>query len=490
MVMQIRLARSDAGPGVERSSTRSVSRPGGLVVADHPGAVYLVFFLTFCAAIAFALYTRLAWEDWYITFRASKNLALGNGLTFTPGERIHSFTSPLGTLTPALLSAAVANSSDAAVLWMYRVVSAAMLGFGAAILWVFGRYAGMSTLSRCVMVGGAVLECKTLANTIDGMESGFVIFFLALNIFAMAADRRARCAPLLGVAWAGLMWSRPDGFIYVVALCAGFLLFRPFALAEVNPWRDRWSMLKQWTVAAGIGILIYAPWVLWAWDYYGSPIPHTILAKGLRRSSALFGHGPGGAMIEVLRDLRSFLQARPNTLPATFLPPYAADYGGWPRVVSFVSRRLAWACALVWIVPYFRLGALLRAISFAAFVAQFYLAFGMSYAYPWYYPPATTLSMIVVALALDRLFLHEAGTTGLRFPGRFAPVAHVALAPAPLLYIGAISLVAAAELRVFQSVIYDRNTEQIGLFLRDHAASPRDTVFLEPLGYIGFFSES
>ena len=31
-------------------------------------------------------------------------------------------------------------------------------------------------------------------------------------------------------------------------------------------------------------------------------------------------------------------------------------------------------------------------------------------------------------------------------------------------------------------------TPPVGLWLRDHAVSPTDTVFLEPFGYIGFFS--
>ena len=52
--------------------------------------------------MTWAIYTNHTWEDYYITYRASKNLATGHGLTFTQGERVHSFTSPLGVLLPAL----------------------------------------------------------------------------------------------------------------------------------------------------------------------------------------------------------------------------------------------------------------------------------------------------------------------------------------------------------------------------------------------------
>jgi len=66
----------------------------------------------FAVELAWSLYTQHAWEDYYITYRASKNLATGNGLTFTAGERVHSFTSPLGVLLPALASLLTGNSSD------------------------------------------------------------------------------------------------------------------------------------------------------------------------------------------------------------------------------------------------------------------------------------------------------------------------------------------------------------------------------------------
>jgi hypothetical protein len=54
----------------------------------------------------------------------------------------------------------------------------------------------------------------------------------------------------------------------------------------------------------------------------------------------------------------------------------------------------------------------------------------------------------------------------------------------------AIVLVASAiQLRVQQRVIEEGNRKQIGLWLRGHAKSPKDTVFVESLGYVGYFSQ-
>src|SRR5947209_11944763 len=63
-------------------------------------------------AIAYALATQHVWEDYFITFQHSRNLAEGRGLVYTPGERVHGFTSPMGVLLPALCYLATGRGSD------------------------------------------------------------------------------------------------------------------------------------------------------------------------------------------------------------------------------------------------------------------------------------------------------------------------------------------------------------------------------------------
>src|SRR4051794_39590560 len=82
-----------------------------------------VFLAATIVALAFALVTNHAWEDFYITWRVSKNFAGGHGLVFNVGERLHVFTSPLGVLLPALGGILTANASDAAALWLFRALS-------------------------------------------------------------------------------------------------------------------------------------------------------------------------------------------------------------------------------------------------------------------------------------------------------------------------------------------------------------------------------
>src|SRR4051812_32636617 len=101
---------------------QSPLRPSGVAVGSFRSAAF-VFVTFFLIATTWALYTQHVWEDFYITYRASKNLATGHGFTFTVGERVHSYTSPLGALLPALASVLTGNKSDFAALWIFRLMS-------------------------------------------------------------------------------------------------------------------------------------------------------------------------------------------------------------------------------------------------------------------------------------------------------------------------------------------------------------------------------
>src|ERR1035441_1308761 len=100
---------------------------------------WLIFAGIFAVALAFAAFTHHAWEVYYITYRVSKNLATGHGLVYTVGERVHAFTSPINVLVPAVLSMVTGNTSDGLVLWLFRVLSSALLAGAAVLLFEIAR---------------------------------------------------------------------------------------------------------------------------------------------------------------------------------------------------------------------------------------------------------------------------------------------------------------------------------------------------------------
>jgi len=183
--------------------------------------IYTVFLL----ALSFCIYTQHAWEDWYITYRCSKNLSLGNGLVYQLGQRIHAFTSPIGTLIPAILNLITLNSSDELVLWLFRIIGCFLLGLSAVIISncqkIFFLPVRNNIFDRYVRHKHQILDFS-----INGMETAFMIFFITCVIYFMTASSR-HLSLKLGLAWAGLMWTRPDSFIYIGSISIGSLLLAP-----------------------------------------------------------------------------------------------------------------------------------------------------------------------------------------------------------------------------------------------------------------------
>ena len=440
----------------------------------------LIFVGVFVLALGFAMYTRHAWEDYYITYRVSKNLATGHGLVFTVGERVHVFTSPLNVLIPAGLTLLTCNRSDELVLWLFRVMSSGLLAGAAVLLYESGRKNCLRMIPLAVLVGMFGLDAKIVDFSINGQETAFMMFFLALALHALTVPSNWTILRL-GLAGAGLMWTRPDAFVYFGAITIGFVLFN----AGRAIGQSRVALLRTVLSAGLITALLYLPWLIWAWHYYGSAVPHTIVAKGLIREAVpLRADDLLGNLVTLPLEMLLGNTAGENM----FLPAYAKSFGGWHWAVTVYARVLALLCAFYWLFPFGRPQG--RAVSFACMIGIFYLSAIVPYPSPWYMPNCTILGVFafahIVQQGLDlALRLKDQKPNAFRLTVAGVRV----LAAAVLLTVAGLLVCAAWQLRVQQREIETAGRRQIGLWLRQHAASPKDTVFLEPLGYVGYFSQ-
>jgi hypothetical protein len=120
----------------------------------------------------------------------------------------------------------------------------------------------------------------------------------------------------------------------------------------------------------------------------------------------------------------------------------------------------------------------------------FYLTDVAAYPAPWYVPNAAILAIFVFAHVVQHC-QDVAGSAREHRPS--LSLRWIALIRALAVLVLAATLVlticSAYQLRVQQREIELGNRKQIGLWLRQNAASPSDTVLLEPLGYIGFYSQ-
>jgi hypothetical protein len=436
---------------------------------------WLVFTGAFAVTLLFALVTQHVWEDFYITYRSSKNFATGQGLVFNPGEHLHTFTSPLGVLLPSLASLLTLNSSDLGALWIFRLVSCAAFGGAAAILFSILKprpesASHLAALPAVLAVLWLILDAKSVDFSINGMETAFMLLFLALALRTLF-NTDCRRWVVLGLSWAGLMWTRPDSFIYVGLMGGGVWLFNN----QVRTGLDRRGWLPIFIRAGLLCSILYIPWLLVAWAYYGSPIPFTIIAKGTAA-------GGGKTLLGVLITARDLLFHGSGSLPIAFLPSYS-EFGGWPEWPWFLFRNLGRICAFLWILPFVRAES--RVASFVFMGSQIYLSYFPNYPYPWYLPASFFFAVMAIGAAFAQAYegLHSS-----RNAWRHFIQTTILIAALGAVAIGGWYLLASAQqLREQQRLIETGTRKQIGEWLKTNA-SPRDTVFLEPLGYVGFFS--
>jgi len=439
--------------------------------SGFPWAVPLVLVVV----LAWAGYTGHIWEDYYITYRAAKNLATGIGLTFTAGERVHSFTSPLGVLLPAAASLLTGNTSDTAALWIFRLMGAAALAETVLLVRQAFRRLAAGTVAAGLVTALVLSDVKIVDYTINGMETPFLLLFLTWTWWALVTVPPRQWLHL-GLAWAGLMWTRPDAFVYIGSLTLGTLVFRP----TESSWRERLGWLRGYAAAGLATIVLYLPWLLWAWSYYGTPIPHTITAKGLFRPEVT-----AGQLWEWVKAFPGRVVADHSIMAGTFLPAYGFNTG-WPAWSIHAAFGLALLAIVLWVIPRVRWEA--RVASLAAAVGQFYLYSFVGFATPWYLPPVALLALVALVLAWGQLWTGAGSGPDSAFGVKWQRAGLGAVAALCVLGATTVALGAAYQLRWQQAIIEEGQRRQIGLWLREHARSNGDTVFLEPLGYIGFYS--
>lgn len=422
--------------------------------------------LTALLGITFAAYTEHVWEDYYITFRSSKNLVEGNGLVFNVGERVHTFTSPLGVLAPALAAFLTGGSSDFAALWLFRLMSISAL-VGAVWLLVRVGQKWQIPLPLALLAGvWLALDGKTLDFSINGMESAFLVLFLTYALWAHLGGSVAWKHQ--GAAWAGLMWTRPDCFIHIAVMGLAVLLFGQGAQSD-----NRRDVFLSWFKAGALTTALYLPWLLWAWAYYGTPVPHTVAAKS--------GLADPFTVVSFLKEfllLPFSAMGVENSVRYTFLPAYF-EMGGWNGTMVLLAEIAAGLIALAWVFP--KVSRRTRVLSFIFCGIHLYLSYFPYYCFPWYVPGSIPFAILGgISLLAD-------------VAGKFATPRSlrggIAYAVAGLAVIGsgAITVKIARQVQAHQQLVENKVRRAIGEYLRENARST-DTVMMEPLGYIGFFS--
>lgn len=415
---------------------------------------------SFAVCISWSLYTQQIWEDFFITYRHSQNLIEGNGLVFMPGERVHGFTSPLGVLLPAVCGLISGPRDYNAAIWLFRLFFCipAFTAGGILLMKCF-KEEGKDFQLPAVFAGILYLfETKSVQYSLNGMETSFMLLFLAWIFYIYRYGFTRYWIPA-GIAWAGLMWTRPDSFIYIgTIIVCGFFFKESGAVKYIK------AVFK----AAALTTVLYLPWFLWAWSYYGTPIPHTVIAKGA---------------LSVSHDLISILW-RPfyyffAIMAGVFAPSYF-NPATWPPYIFYACAGMGILAYIYWTF-FFLKDRFARMFSLVFFFMCFYLT-SIPVCYGWYLPPAALLGILVNISAIK--FLTDRFAKDKDQARRLSIFFYSFMA---ISFIMIFVMVAYVE-KIRQTIIEDGTRKQIGLWLKANT-KPDDRIYLECLGYIGYFAE-
>jgi len=229
-------------------------------------AAVVIAVLAMLVRIVFWVLTNRYWEDALITTLHAENFANGLGLTHhRPGEPpLHGFTSPLSVLVPLVgdLMAAPFGAVGFGVDFLKLVsIPAAAL----TVIYVAGFCAHpdvrLPLPLAVAAMGYAAFEHHQILFGMAGMETQLSVLILVMSLYYAVAWKPVA----LGVSLGLCMLVRPDyGFWTIVV--GGYGLFKaPRDLPKI----------------VALAWLVYGPWIVFTFFYYGSPVPNTVVAKGL-----------------------------------------------------------------------------------------------------------------------------------------------------------------------------------------------------------------
>ena len=374
------------------------------------------------AMLSFWLFRRHGFDDPYITYRYAGNLAQGRGFVYNLHEPVLSTTTPLYAL---VLAAAALLRLDLPL--TSNAIGCASAAVGGWALWRLGRLGRAPTAA----VAGLVLlpTFPHLLRTL-GAETLFYLMLVLLGFLAYEQRRYLPAAAALALA----TLTRADGILAGAILGVDFLLNR----RQPIPWR---------------GLLLYvgltAPWFVFAWLYFGAPLPVTWFAKqqqGTLAGSQSFFEG-------------FFYYGSGYWLQPFYWPHFAlAALGLWRALARDQRALLLPAWSLLYFVAYTLLG-----------VTRYF----------WYYAPLVPGFVVLVALGVEVI-----SRLVRRFAGR-----RVRLGVVTLL----VCLLLAAQLRSLNMLRYQNDTRleiyrAVGEWLRAHTP-PHASVGTLEVGIIGYYAE-
>ncbi len=250
------------------------------------GMALVMVYLLHCLALNFVV------DDAYITFQYVKNFIHGEGLVYTSGERVEGYTNFLWAMLLRLGVWLAPAGTD-----FLPIAQTLGVTFGAATILVTLRFSLLvnpkTGTASAIAAGLLAVSAPFIAWSTAGLETTLFALLIASASFCyLASPESSRLTPLL---FALAAMTRAEGLLFF-GIVSCHLAIAEFRRGE-SPMSRR---VLLWMLTFAV---LYVPFYVWRFNYYGYPLPNVFYAK------------VGSGLDQYLRGLR-------------YLREYLFSYGG------------------------------------------------------------------------------------------------------------------------------------------------------------------
>jgi hypothetical protein len=294
-------------------------------------------------------------DDAYISFVFSENFAEHGQLVFNPGQNpVEGYTNFLWTfvlglfmlvgLPPEVMSLVLGTAfAMGTLVVVYRLYShlCGQKDQGTEQVW-----AGLAPLLLAMSSGFACWSS-------GGLETQMFTFFVSFAFYAYArGNDEPRWYRLLGLSLALAAMTRPEGLLVTAVIGVHRLAINLIVERRLKPMRAE-------LVCVLVFLLVWGPWFLWRFWYYGHLFPNTYYVKAAGDASAGYAaqmHANGWYYLRQWVTQSKAMYAAPVAVIG-LLPLGLRRLGNeWQRSTAFVFGSAALVLAAVYIFYVARVG--------------------------------------------------------------------------------------------------------------------------------------
>ena len=235
---------------------------------DKKHWIKLIPWIIIAAVAVFGLYQAisLAWvcDDAFISFRYAKNFINGNGLVFNAGEQVEGYTNFLWTILIALgmkLGLDPVLFSQVLGIICYLLTALIFVYISKKLFYSDDTELFVPLTAICIL-----LQHDYHIYATSGLETSSYAMLLSLGFAFILFASDAKSYLYTGLIFVLAMLSRPDGLLF-----AGLAFCYILVIEKGNAKKAGAFLLPI--------LLIYLPYWVARYNYYGYPFPNTYYAK-------------------------------------------------------------------------------------------------------------------------------------------------------------------------------------------------------------------